>query len=57
MNLDQSSVGKLTGLSKVKNSKFLQAVIVYGSLARDFFFQVNGISFIYLDASMESFSG
>lgn len=50
-------MGKLTGLSKVKNSKFLQAVIVYGSLARDFFFQVNGISFIYLDASMESFSG
>lgn len=44
---------KLTGLSKVKNSKFLQAVIVSGSLARVFFFQVNGISFIYKDASME----
>ena len=29
---------KLTGLSKVKNSKFFQAVIVSGSLARDNFF-------------------
>ena len=38
MNLDQSSVEKLTGLSKVKSSKFFQAVIVSGSLARDNFF-------------------
>ena len=38
LNLDQSSVEKLTGLSKVKNSTFLQAVIVSGSLARDHFF-------------------